>query len=191
MKTKVSYLKSELIENPNEKAWNELSQLVLAQMVTFNRKRVGETERLTVSTYNKKCNASMDSDVKKCLTPLEIKLAESLMRIETRGKRGRKVAILLTNDMQNSIDILNQFRNVANVPTENPFIFPMKSEEGHIRGSDALRNVAIKAKLKNRTLMTSTRLRKHAGTMSQVLNLSNHELDILANFLGHDIRVQR
>ncbi|KAJ8958082.1 hypothetical protein NQ314_006451 [Rhamnusium bicolor] len=39
--------------------------------------------------------------------------------------------------------------------------------------------------------ITSTRLRKHVSTMVQLLNLKDHELDALAQFLGHDIRVHR
>lgn len=38
---------------------------------------------------------------------------------------------------------------------------------------------------------TSTRLRKHIATISQVLNLQENESDQLADFLGHDIRVDR
>ena len=36
-------------------------------------------------------------------------------------------------------------------------------------------------------LLTSTRLRKHVATTTQVLGLKEHEMDMLANFLGHDI----
>ena len=39
-------------------------------------------------------------------------------------------------------------------------------------------------------LLTSTALRKHVAILSQVLNLKDQELDILARFLGHDIRIQ-
>lgn len=39
--------------------------------------------------------------------------------------------------------------------------------------------------------MTSTRLRKHAATLSTVLNMTDTQMDQLANFLGHDIRIHR
>ena len=39
--------------------------------------------------------------------------------------------------------------------------------------------------------VTSTKLRKHAATLSQLLCLKENELDVLANFMGHDIRVHR
>lgn len=37
----------------------------------------------------------------------------------------------------------------------------------------------------------STRLRKQVATLSTVLNLKENEMDQLATFLGHDIRVHR
>ena len=40
-------------------------------------------------------------------------------------------------------------------------------------------------------LLRSTKLRKQIATMSQILNLKDNELDLLARYLGHDIRVHR
>lgn len=40
-------------------------------------------------------------------------------------------------------------------------------------------------------MLTGTRLRKHVGTMMTLLNLRDHELDAVADFMGHDIRVHR
>jgi len=39
--------------------------------------------------------------------------------------------------------------------------------------------------------MTSTKLCTHIVTMSQMLCLCEHELDLLAAFMGHDIRVHK
>ena len=39
--------------------------------------------------------------------------------------------------------------------------------------------------------MTSTNLRKQLAKVCQVLSLSENSQDILANFLGHDIRIHR
>ena len=38
-------------------------------------------------------------------------------------------------------------------------------------------------------LLTPTRLRKHVATMARVLGLKEHEVDMLVNFLGHDIKI--
>jgi hypothetical protein len=39
--------------------------------------------------------------------------------------------------------------------------------------------------------LRSTKLSKHIATVSQVANLKDNELDLLAQFLGHDISVHR
>lgn len=93
MKHKINLLKSELIEIPNRKIWNDQARFTLAHVVTFNRKRVGEVQRLTVETHNSKCTSPVQEEVKACLSQMEVRLAESLSRIETRGKVGRKVAM--------------------------------------------------------------------------------------------------
>ena len=39
--------------------------------------------------------------------------------------------------------------------------------------------------------LRTTKLRKHITTMSELLNLNENEIDILADYLGQDIRVHR
>ncbi|XP_054898305.1 uncharacterized protein LOC129367697 [Poeciliopsis prolifica] len=90
--------------------------------------------------------------VELALSELEKKLCKHFQRIEIKGKRGRKVPILLTPDMASSMELLLQHR---------------------------------------RNSLSSTKLRKHMATMSKVLNLKDNEMDDLADFLGHDIRVHR
>ena len=61
----------------------------------------------------------------------------------------------------------------------------------HIRGHDVLRKLADEIGAENPENLRSTLLRKHVATMSQVLNLKDNELDQLAKYMGHDIRVHR
>jgi hypothetical protein len=39
--------------------------------------------------------------------------------------------------------------------------------------------------------LTSTPVRKHIVIITQLLNLKEHELDILAGFMGHGIKIHR
>ncbi|XP_037392094.1 uncharacterized protein LOC119262817 [Pygocentrus nattereri] len=61
----------------------------------------------------------------------------------------------------------------------------------HFRGSDCIRGFAKACGARCPESLTSTRLRKHAATLSTVLNMTDTEMDQLANFLGHDIRIHR
>ena len=86
---------------------------------------------------------------------------------------------------------MNEKRAECGICQTNPYIFARPSADTPVRGSDCLRTFAVKSGAKNPSHLTSTRLRKHIATVSQIFNLREHELDILAGFLGHDIRVHR
>jgi len=73
----------------------------------------------------------------------------------------------------------------------NKFVFARSSSRLPHRSSDCLRTFANECGARNPAALTSTKLRKHIATMSQMLSLKRHELDLLANFLGHDIRIHR
>ena len=52
-----------------------------------------------------------------------------------------------------------------------------------------MRKFATECKAKQPHLLTSTKLRKHVASLAQVLSLQPNELDSLATFMGHDLRV--
>jgi len=71
------------------------------------------------------------------------------------------------------------------------YVFAKPSSKHLLHGSDCLQKLAIEAGVSDPASLTSTRLRKHLATTSQVLNLQECELDLLAGFLGHDLVVHR
>ena len=115
--------------------------------------------------------------------------------VEIRGKRGRKVPVILTPEVKESIDLLNKARKAVGIPRENPFILARPSRQSleHMRAWDCLRKFATECEppLSNPTNITSTKLRKYIATISQVLSLKETEVDWLARHLGHDIQVHR
>ena len=115
--------------------------------------------------------------------------------VETRGKRGRKVPIILTRELKAGIDFLNSLRSTVGVAAKNPFVFARAHHDSveHLRRTDCLRHLTLQCepKLKNPKAITSTALRKYIATMSQVFSLKEHEIGWLAKHLGHDIRTHR
>lgn len=173
-------------------AWKKLSGIVLAQLILFNRRRSGEVSRMKVSEYMSKQTADEGSQFESILTGFEKKLCFIMPRVEIDGKRGRTVAVLFPQHIIRNLDLLLQTRSLV-LTNENPYLFPTVyyGSVSHIRGSDCLRKLAAECGATAPERLRSTNLRKHMATMSQVLNLKEHELDILANFMGHDIRVHR
>ena len=80
---------------------------------------------------------------------------------------------------------------VTGVPNDNMYMFARPGALSAYRGGDCIQQYAKECGAKHPEVLTSTRLRKHIATMSQVLNLQENEADQLADFLGHDIRVHR
>ncbi|XP_026134601.1 uncharacterized protein LOC113112899 isoform X3 [Carassius auratus] len=184
-------LYSKLSTEVSPQTWAKLAKVILAQVILFNRRRAGEVSKMTLSAYVCQNPSDPHEDVNEALSDLEKKLCQHFSRIEIRGKRGRKVPVLLTPVMKQGLDLLVGTRQECEVPRENVYLFARPSALTCYRGSDCLRHFAKVCGAKSPESLTSTKLRKQTGTLSQVLNLSNTELDQLADFLGHDVRVHR
>lgn len=182
---------TKLKEEPNKKHWAELAKITLCEVILFNRRREGEVSKIILNAFTLRDTSSTHPDVELALTDLEKELCRHFQRIEIKGKRGRKVPILLTPDMMSSMDLLVNTRRNCEVLDENPFMFARPQALTYIRGSDTVRQVAQSCGAKQPEALSSTKLRKHMATMSKILNLKDNEMDNLADFLGHDIRVHR
>ncbi|KAG9275033.1 hypothetical protein AMEX_G9507, partial [Astyanax mexicanus] len=182
---------NKLSTQTSAETWGQLARVLLTQVILFNRRRAGEVSKMPLSAYTASNPSDPQDDVNVALSDLEKKLCQHFKRIEIRGKRGRKVPVLLTPEMQQSLDLLVAKRQECGVLFDNIYLFARPSARTSYRGSDCLRHFAKICGAKHPESLTSTKLRKQTGTLSQVLNLSNTDLDQLADFLGHDVRVHR
>ncbi|XP_051781264.1 uncharacterized protein LOC114648939 [Erpetoichthys calabaricus] len=180
-----------LLAEASARNWASLAKVTLTQIILFNRKREGEVSRMLLNTFLLRDVSDLHGDVALALSELEQKLCHHFIRIEIKGKRGRKVPILLSPAMHRAMKLLAEKRDVCGVPCDNNYMFARPSALSHFRGSDCIRLFAKECGAKSPKTLSSTKLRKHVATLSKVLNLNDTELDQLADFLGHDIRVHR
>lgn len=173
--------------------WERLEQITLTQIIMFNRRRQGEASKMTVEDYIKGKDQRHSNDVLRNLPKFEKGLCEQLCRIEIVGKRGRTVPVILTSTMKEAIDSLLKFRDKVGIHEKNSYMFPRTNcgSLEHIRGSDCLREAVTEIPLQQPDLIRSTALRKHIATMTQLHNMKDNELDVLAQYMGHDIRIHR
>ncbi len=185
--------KKALVEHPSQRTWSDLSQVTLAQLILFNRRHEGEVSRMEVATYLQRNQTNMQDEIVESLSPFEKKRCENLTRVEVRGKRGRKVPILLPAHVKESVELLIKAREDAGISPSNPYIFarPYYGSQENMRGCDSLKRYAKSCGAKHPENITSTKLRKHVATVSKLLNLKTHELDQLDTFMGRDIDVHR
>jgi hypothetical protein len=181
-----------LQKSVTKSVWDDLNQVTLARLVMFNRRRGGEAERVTLQDFCEK-RSKNDSlkEIEDSLKPLERLLCKTFSRLEIRGKRGRIVPILLTPALERSINLLIDTRKLVGVNPKNLYVFARSSFDSlnPIRSSDCLRRFAVESGVTKTANITSTKLRKHVATVSQILNLEKNDLEIMAGFLGHDIRI--
>lgn len=175
------------------KSWSTLQKTTLVQIIVFNRRREGEVSRMKVTDFIQRKPPQEESDIMNSLTTTEKALCQLLTRVEIKGKCDRNVPILLTKHMVEKIDTLLEWRKKVGVIEENEYLFASCAYGAryHYRGSQCLRYFANECGAANPDALQSTKLRKHVASLSQVLNLKENELDILAKFMGHDIRIHR
>ncbi|XP_067243639.1 uncharacterized protein [Chanodichthys erythropterus] len=176
-----------LSESPSTKAWKELVKVCLAQVILFNRRREGEVASMPLSAFLSRDTFDPNVDVGWALSEVEKILCRHFSVIVTRGTHGWPVPILLTPKMLCSLELLVQQREACGVLKDNGYLFARPEAMTYFEGSHCLCGFAKACGAKFPKSLTSTRLRKHAATLSTVLNMTDTEMDQLANFLGHYI----
>ncbi|KAJ8313909.1 hypothetical protein KUTeg_008470 [Tegillarca granosa] len=102
--------------------YRELAELLLTQIILFNRRRSGEAQRIKVKDIGILDNQSKPNhEIMNCLSPLEQELCNSHERIEIQGKRGNKVPVMFTKEMMISMKYLISCRASANIESEYIF----------------------------------------------------------------------
>lgn len=175
----------------NAEDFKMMTRIVLVHVITFNRKRVGEVERLEKSTYLKKIQEVPQGEIENGLSKCETLLLMNLTLLHIRGKRGKKVPLLLTPKMVKYIDVVLAKRQVFGIPRDKKYVFGRTHSESYYRGSDALRDISQVCGADEPCRLTSTQLRKNIATVSHILNLKDRDLELLARHLGHSINVHR
>lgn len=180
----------QLLDEKISRNWSNLAKVTLAQIILFNRRREGEVSKMHLESFITRDNSPFNEDIGEALTTLEKRLCQHFERVEIRGKRGRKVPIILTPTMVQSLELLVEERSSCGVG-ENIYLFARPGFDTRLRGSDCIRELAKNCGAEKPEALSSTKLRKQVATLSRVLNLNDTEQDLLADFLGHDIRVHR
>jgi hypothetical protein len=193
LKTKIETFTSRLLSKHDDtEAYSMLQQAVLCALILFNRRRAGEVSKMKLEDYH---GSHSTGDLAKDLemSPLERELCRHFKRIEIYGKRGRLVPVLLSKPMVDALELLLKSRRAVGVNSENCYVFACigSSSSSYIRGVNVLRRFSQDCGAARPEALRSTKLRKHIATMTQVLNLKDNELDVVAQFMGHDVRIHR
>lgn len=168
----------------NLKVYKEFVESILALLILFNRRRIGDVQYLKLKDYqfDKKTNSV---DFEGVLTETEKMLTKKYKRVLNGGKGSRSVVILIPEEIQDFINMLLEKRSKF-ISSDNEYVFatPQSSIKWG-KGDVAIRKLAKKIGLENPNAMTSNKLRKQIATVMQILNLSPDDTKQFSSFMGH------
>lgn len=178
-------------------AWETLTECCLLSIQLFNRRRPGEIEHSLIEDFQnfQQVNESTIGTSYQSLSNDEKKAAEKYVRFTMRGKLGRTVPVLLHKQMLESLQLLLSYRKIANVHAKNPYLFGvpgiLKGDYRYLRACDLMRKYSKECGALHPDRLRGTNLRKHIATMCINLNLKDHEVSDLANFMGHADKIHK
>ena len=179
-----------LEEDPaSPEGYKLLSRSLLLQITLFNRRRPGEVERVKLERYEKMKENEPHEDVLACLSPMEKHLLEILFILKTPGKGDRMVPILLTRRLQDGLKVMCAVRKKLPQFQNNQFLFAAQNADGFLDATTAFRNASQEAELEKPENVRALNLRRHVGTMAQILNLGKDGLKLLSKLMSHTERV--
>ncbi|XP_053381922.1 uncharacterized protein KIAA1958-like [Mercenaria mercenaria] len=98
----------------------------------------------------------------------------------------QQVPLLLPDDVKKPLAYLadSHVRDIVGIAKDMPYVFASTGKEP-MRAGAALDVVKYEAELKHPERIYATNLRKYTATISQVMDLREHELHWLTKYLGH------
>ncbi|PZC80636.1 hypothetical protein B5X24_HaOG214203 [Helicoverpa armigera] len=194
----ISYYENNLTENTTNITENQIPDPIVPKENNNEQKKdgiiVAKTSNVgTIRKWDKKQACIFCSKlISKLPRHLESKHSKEpeVIKLTSLSLKSEERKMLIEDLKKKAYDILLLYRYHVGTPKENDYFFALPPLS-HFRGSDVMRTFAISSGAKHPENLTSTKLKKNVATMSQILNLTNNELDQLATFMGHDIRVHR
>ncbi|KAM0727236.1 hypothetical protein ACS0PU_006568 [Formica fusca] len=166
-----------------------LAETTLISIMIFNRRRAGELERVLIENLEN-CAAFSREEA-----PELYKSLSKYVRMTIRGKLGRTVPVLLHEEVLKCMQMIVNYRKHAGVPENNPYIFgiytPDKKRYMYLRACVLMRKYSKISGAKMPASLRGTMLRKHIATVCISLDISEHEVNDLADFMGHHEKIHK
>ncbi|XP_038063141.1 uncharacterized protein LOC119733845 [Patiria miniata] len=168
-------------------SYQQVAQYAQARLLTFNKRRSGELEAIHLKSYLQRTSvADVDSGLTGQLSETEQYLLQNHDLLETRGRVGHRVPVVIPKDCQRALAYLanSEMRKKAGVRQTNKYLFP-NAGDSVLRAYDSLKKVCQECDLQIPGRNTSVNLRKYMATLAQVMDLTPNQMDWVCKHLGH------
>lgn len=170
-------------------AWRLLSEATLVSTMIFNRRRAGELERMLIE------NLKTSTTISKEEAPDLYRSLAKYVRITIRGKLARTVPVLLHEEILECMKMIVHYRKHAGVSEINPYVFGIntvdKKRHAYLRACALMRKYSVASGAKMPTSLRGTILRKHIATICITLDVSENQVNDLADFMGHHEKIHK
>ncbi|XP_050391798.1 uncharacterized protein LOC126810662 [Patella vulgata] len=187
---------SNLQSSPKQTNWTRLAQLTLARLILFNKRRTAEVTELKMSDYEGRPRWSEDTnrEIDLTLSECDKLLMKRMDMVISAGKSRKNVNafVLIPPECKRAIDLLISSRSAVGVRSTNPYIFSRMNSDTPLSGYMEIKDLAEACPgIKYSERISSRAIRKYAATVSQVLDMTDKEVEILATHLGHDVKTHK
>lgn len=157
--TVIEEMKSKVVEERSS-LYRRGHHLALAHLTFFNKRRPGEVEQLQLTTFTNEPDYRKEDidEIQDTLTSLEKQLCADIQLVFVRGKRGRKVPIIIMPSCFELMESLVETRLEAGIPKKNNYFFGRYNALTPLRACDSLRLLTEEANIENAELIKSTKL---------------------------------
>lgn len=173
-----------LSESPSPQVWKELAEVCLVQLLLLNQLREGEVASMPLSALQDRGSSGPHQDLDWALSQVERTLYRCFTRVVVRRQRRLQVPVLPPRVMA-AVEVLVACRDAGGVLDGNKYLFTRPGTMTQLPGPECLLSVAKRCGAACPRALTSTRLRKHAATLSTVLSVADTDAEQLDIVLGH------
>ncbi|XP_070515392.1 uncharacterized protein [Cardiocondyla obscurior] len=170
-------------------AWRTLSETTLVSTMMFNRRRPGELERILIE------NLKTLTTISKEEAPELYKSFSKYVQIMIRGKLARTVPVLLHKEILHCMEMIVNYRTQAGVSKDNPFIFGINTmvekRSAYLKACVLIRKYSKACGADIPSSLRCTTLRKHIATICITLDVSDTQINDLADFMGHHEKIHK
>lgn len=175
--------------------WFKLAELTMASIIIFNRRRTGEVQNILSVDFTNRESINENTELFKSLSEQSKQIARRYSRMKIRGKKARTVAVLLTTEIDQCIQLLVQHRKNAKIAEHNHYLFALPTcYEFQIRVVDAVSAIRKFSELcgaADPQSLRGTTMRKHMATICISMELNDNSVAELADFMGHHEKIHR
>ena len=139
--------------------------------------------RCTLGDYETAKTANYGKNAIEGLSGFEVQMLRKTKLMKIIGKNSNPVSVLIPKAVEESLDILVDFRSTSQLPQDNLYLFGAHKSTGFLDPYPLFKKYSERYELEQPLKMRATRLRHHLATSLHALSTDEHDLERVAEYM--------